>query len=75
MQTFQFLNCQQTNGNSNTPLAVTLGVGGTQSMMSCVTDPLMNANQKINTLVIAFGLSFEKASAMVNGTPYNDPGI
>lgn len=72
---FSILELSADSGNSNTPLAVTLGVGGTQSMMSCVTDPLMKPEQKINTLVIAFGLSFEKASAMVHGTPYNDPGI
>ena len=50
----------------NTPLAVKLGVGGTQSLQLILADPNIDPENKINTLVILFGLSREDAVAMVS---------
>jgi hypothetical protein len=56
-------------GNEKAPLAVQFGVGGTQSVQNILTDPLLGAMQKINTLIVLFGLSDVQANAMVMGTP------
>jgi len=46
------------------PLAVTLGVGGTQSLQLVLSDPNLTENQKRNTLVNLFGLDEYTASQM-----------
>ena len=50
-------------------LASTLGVGGMQSLQAIVQDTNMKAEQKINFLIVAFGVSREDADAIINGTP------
>lgn len=69
---FSILEVSAEVGNKNQPLAVSLGVGGTQSAMSIVVDPVLSPQQKINTLVIMFGLSLQQASSMVLGTQITD---
>lgn len=55
--------------NENVPLAIQLGVGGTQSLTGIVTNPDMTPEQKLNTVKILFGMTTEQASAMIYGTP------
>lgn len=56
-------------GNDKQPLAVQYGVGGTTALQAIISDPLMQPAQKINTLIIVFGLTSIQAQAIVNGTP------
>lgn len=53
-----------------TVLAVTLGVGSTQSMITVITDPTLSPEQKIKTLQIVFSLSEEDATALINPTKH-----
>jgi hypothetical protein len=55
-----------TESGDSTPLAVKLGVGGTQSLQLILADPNIDPESKINTLVILFGLSKEDATLMVS---------
>lgn len=50
-------------------LATSIGVGGITAIQSILSDTTMQPQQKVNTLVIVFGVSVEDADAMVNGTP------
>lgn len=53
-------------------LATKIGVGGMQSLQAIVQDQVMTAPQKINFLIIAFGVSQSDADAIVNGTPIQE---
>lgn len=55
-----------TEAGDNTPLAVKLGVGGTQSLQLILADPNIDNESKINTLVILFGISLSDATLMVS---------
>lgn len=46
-----------------------LQVGGTQAFTAILSDPLLGAQQKINTLILLFGMAQIDAEALVNGTP------
>lgn len=59
--------------NKSTPLAVLIGVGGTQALQSILVDPLMTRDQKVNTLIIMFGLPKEDAEAMAGGETNTPP--
>lgn len=48
----------------NQPLAVSIGVGGTQSLTEIAVNPLLSPNQKKNMLMILFGVSEEQATLM-----------
>jgi hypothetical protein len=50
-----------------TPLAVKLGVGGTQSLQLIISDPNLSDDQKKNALIILFGLKPEDAAKMAEG--------
>jgi hypothetical protein len=56
---------QYARDSDTIPLAVRLGVGGTQSLQLILSDPLLLAEQKINTLIILFGMKPEDAKSMV----------
>jgi hypothetical protein len=47
-----------------TPLAVKLGVGGTQSLQLIISDPNLSDEQKKNSLIILFGITPEDAAKM-----------
>jgi hypothetical protein len=53
-----------------TPLAVKLGVGGTQSLRETLADAQMDPESKTNTLIFVFGVDPEVAKSMV---PKNKP--
>jgi hypothetical protein len=53
-------------------LSTTIGVGGMQSLQSIIQDASMSGEQKINFLIIAFGLSRADADAIVKGTPITE---
>lgn len=55
-------------GDEKAPLAVQFGVGGTQAVQNILIDTTLQPAQKINTLIILFGLTSEQATAMVTGT-------
>jgi hypothetical protein len=46
-------------------LAVTLGVGGTQSLTSLIADPSLTIEQKKGSMIVLFGLSEEQANQML----------
>lgn len=48
------------------PLAISLGVGGTQSLQMILADPNINNESKINILQILFGISLEDSKRMVS---------
>ena len=50
----------------NIPLAVSLGVGGIQSMQLILSDPAISPESKINVLQIVFGISEQDARRMVS---------
>lgn len=50
---------------NTTPLAITLGVGGTQALQSILADPNISEESKINILQILFGISEPDAKRMV----------
>jgi len=54
-----------TDSADDTPLAVKLGVGGTQSLQMIIADPNIKEEAKVNILIILFGLSDEQARLMV----------
>lgn len=47
-------------------LAQTLGVGGTQSLVGILQDTVLTPSQKVQTLIILFGLSEEQANKLIN---------
>lgn len=53
-------------------LSTTIGVGGMQSLQSIIQDASMSDEQKINFLIIVFGLSRADADAIVKGTPITE---
>ena len=48
-----------------TVLAVTLGVGGTQSLTALVSDPLLSIEQKKGSMKVLFGLTEDQANQML----------
>jgi len=56
---------EENKATSNITLAQTLGVGGTQSLVGILQDSILTPDQKVNTLVILFGLSQEQAEKLV----------
>ncbi|MBK9357640.1 MAG: hypothetical protein IPN08_09690 [Bacteroidales bacterium] len=50
------------------PLAVSLGVGGTQSLQSILVDPNLQPEQKKNIIITLFGISEEDADKMTTTT-------
>lgn len=50
------------------PLAVSLGVGGTQSLQSILVDPNLQPEQKKNIIITVFGISEEDADKMTTTT-------
>ena len=58
---------KETEQTSSITLAQTLGVGGTQSLVAVLQDAILNPAQKIQTLVILFGLTEEQAKKLVLG--------
>jgi hypothetical protein len=46
-------------------LAVTLGVGGTQSLTSLIADPLLTVEQKKGSMIVLFGLTEQQANQML----------
>lgn len=50
----------------DTPLAVVLGVGGTQALQSVLVDTILTPGQKVNILVNLFGVEQEIAEQMLN---------
>ena len=50
------------------PLSETIEVGKLTALQLTITDPTLTPQQKINFLVIVYGLDYSLASAMVNGT-------
>jgi hypothetical protein len=56
-----YINDQQ----NDVPLAVKLGVGGTQALQSILADYNLSEEAKKNTIVILFGISEQDAAAMV----------
>lgn len=48
-----------------TPLAVTLGVGGTTALAALLADPLLTPEQKKGSLIVLFGLSEQEVDLML----------
>jgi hypothetical protein len=55
--------------SSEVTLAEKLGVGGTQSLVGILSDPLLSQDQKIQVVVKLFGLSQEDSFLLVTGQP------
>jgi len=53
----------QTTGN----LASVLGVGGLQGLQAIITDPNLTDDQKLNTLVVVFGIEEGQAKRIIFG--------
>lgn len=66
-QDFSIIPLSYNTGNDKAPLAIQFGVGGTTGIQSLLVDALLTPQQKINTLIILFGLTFEQANSMVTG--------
>jgi hypothetical protein len=49
----------------NVPMAVKIGVGGTQAMQSVVSDTRLTEEARANMLVLLFGISIEQARSVV----------
>jgi hypothetical protein len=54
-----------------TPLAITLGVGGTQSLQLILADPNISSESKVSILQILFGISESDSKRMVSNTVNN----
>lgn len=54
-------------------MAEKLGVGALQGMVAILQDTTLTSAQKINTLIIVYGLSYENANSMVTGAPITQP--
>lgn len=57
------------NDLENVPMAVKIGVGGTQAMQSVVADPNLSEDSKANLLVLLFGITEEQARTVVVSIP------
>jgi hypothetical protein len=57
------------NDLESVPMAVKIGVGGTQAMQSVVADPNLSEDAKANLLVLLFGITIEQARLVVVTTP------
>ena len=57
---------EEAEANKKT-MAETLGVGGTQSLVSVISDPLLTNDQKVSTLKILFGLPDNEANELIFG--------
>jgi hypothetical protein len=57
-----------TDEKKTKPLAESIEVGKLTALQATLTDPLLAAQQKINFLVIIYGIDYSVASALVNGT-------
>lgn len=55
------------------PLAIELGVGGTQALQGILIDPVMSIESKINTIVLLFGINEVDAKKMVGETKVIPP--
>ena len=53
--------------STNTPLAVRLGVGGTQALQAILIDTEMTEDAKIGALEVLFSLTKEDAIKLVKG--------
>lgn len=60
-----------TDVKNDTPLAVRLGVGGTEALKAIITDPNLTEEQKKNTLIILFGLPEDQAAMLAVGNGAN----
>ena len=65
---FQPLITDEQGGSGQVALTEKLGVGGTQSLVSVISDPLLTTGQKVETLQILFGLSLEDSERLVYGS-------
>jgi len=54
------------NDGDSSILAVTLGVGGTQSLTSILSDPILSENQKRGTLKVLFSLTDEQIKEILS---------
>lgn len=54
--------------NTEVSLAQTIGVGGTTSLVSILTDPALQPEQKVQSLIILFNIPEDKARSLV-GSP------
>lgn len=52
--------------NTNVPLAVTIGVGGVQGLITVLTAPGLTQDARVNTLMTLFGLGEPEARGMVS---------
>jgi hypothetical protein len=68
---FQPLTSDVTGQSGQVTLTEKLGVGGTQSLVSIISDPILTASQKVETLQILFGLNVEDAERLVFGGEQN----
>lgn len=57
-----------TDEKKTKPLAESIEVGKLTALQSTLTDPNLQPQQKINFLVVVYGLDYSLASALVNGT-------
>lgn len=57
------------NELESVPMAVKIGVGGTQAMQSVVADPNLSEDSKANLLVLLFGITIEQARVVVVTAP------
>jgi hypothetical protein len=53
------------NDLENVPMAVKIGVGGTQAMQSVVSDTRLTEEARANMLVLLFGITIEQARSVV----------
>lgn len=57
------------SNNEVSIMAEKLGVGALTGMVSILQDTVLTPSQKINTLIIVYGLSYDNANSMVTGAP------
>ena len=55
------------------PLVIRIGIGGIQALQLILADQTIQPEQKINTLVIVFGIKPEDAKSMVSNIPIVEP--
>jgi hypothetical protein len=54
--------------NKDIPLAIRIGVGGTQSLQAILSDANLTIEQKVNIIIVVFGISKEEANSMLGST-------
>ena len=57
------------SNNEVSIMAEKLGVGALTGMISIIQDTILTAEQKINSLIIVYGLTPENANSLVTGAP------